>query len=262
MSLEQFLSLYKEEESEEIENCLISGEKLDDSFVQLNCGHKFNYNPIFKDIYNHKIFYNCSERGGSRLNNMQIRCPYCRTIQNQLLPYKKDDCRHHGINFYFGNTSNRECFFSKSANLNLLNIDKEIKCNTLNKYSSNLFQLENKLNNIAKDKFKINFTSFRFCKNHCADLKDLILGKKTIRKQCQYIFIRGKNKGCLCNKNYNYNIESNDIDNGLCKLHSKKNMQNNDIVICKHILLRGKNKGKECGKKASLDSDYCKTHLK
>ena len=36
------------------ESCLISKEKLDDSRVKLECGHVFNYNPLYHEIYQQK----------------------------------------------------------------------------------------------------------------------------------------------------------------------------------------------------------------
>jgi hypothetical protein len=267
MSLEQLLELYKDDLSEESENCLISREKLDNSMIQLKCGHKFNYESLLKDIYNHKLMFNSFERGMCRLNSFQIRCPYCRTIQNELLPYRENSCRHHGVNFRFGNINYKakECFFSKLQDQLLdfpsscgLNIDKTIKCNSINC----LFILNSELNNIAKNKFKINFIPFKFCKNHISELKDLLLGKKMVKKHCCYMFLRGKNKGSPCNKKYSINIENEIEDNGFCKIHKKFQLKLEEKVYCKHILLRGKNKGKECGKKIISNSEYCKNHLK
>ena len=34
--------------------CLISQQPLEEQHVTLVCGHKFNYDPFFKDVYNHK----------------------------------------------------------------------------------------------------------------------------------------------------------------------------------------------------------------
>ena len=67
--------------------CLISKQPLTDKFVELVCGHKFNYVPLYKDITNHKLKFNNMEALQGRLKKTQIRCPYCRKIQNKLLPY-------------------------------------------------------------------------------------------------------------------------------------------------------------------------------
>jgi hypothetical protein len=73
--------------------CLISREPLYGRYVSLECGHSFNYLPLFKDIYNHK------EGKNSQLKVNQIRCPYCRHIQNSVMPYYPEfNVEQHGIN--------------------------------------------------------------------------------------------------------------------------------------------------------------------
>ena len=68
----------------------------------MECGHKFNYIPIYKDIINHKQKFNGLEGGNGKLNMNQIRCPYCRKKQDTLLPYYEDLglAKVHGVNFY------------------------------------------------------------------------------------------------------------------------------------------------------------------
>jgi hypothetical protein len=67
--------------------CLITNEVLTDKFVEMSCGHKFNYIPLYKDILNHKSKFNSLESSSSKLNKNEIRCPYCRKKQNNVLPY-------------------------------------------------------------------------------------------------------------------------------------------------------------------------------
>ena len=78
--------------------CLISNLPLTDNFVTLECKHKFNYMPLYNDLVNHKKKYNTMER--KTLKCTEIRCPYCRNIQNKLLPYYDDIeiSKVHGVN--------------------------------------------------------------------------------------------------------------------------------------------------------------------
>lgn len=98
--------LYKlldiEEELEEDNNlCLISNNKLVDNFVTLDCGHKFNYVPLFLDTKNHKQKFNGMECNSGRLQTDEIRCPYCRNKHKGLLPYYEEYGldKIHGVNF-------------------------------------------------------------------------------------------------------------------------------------------------------------------
>lgn len=79
----------EDSDDEDKNKCLITYEELTDKFVELNCGHKFNYIPLFNDLVNYKKKFNRSE-GKNRLKLNQIRCPYCRKIQTDLLPYYDD----------------------------------------------------------------------------------------------------------------------------------------------------------------------------
>ena len=64
-------------------DCLISGEPLVET-VELTCGHKFNYGPLFKEVFNQKI--NPSFKNDVvRLKVNEYKCPYCRKIQTELL---------------------------------------------------------------------------------------------------------------------------------------------------------------------------------
>ena len=88
---ELYKSLDDEEEEQKTEEdnklCLITNKPLIDKFVELKCGHKFNYVPLYKDIYNHKIKFNSMEASNGSLKGNEIRCPYCRQKQVGLLPY-------------------------------------------------------------------------------------------------------------------------------------------------------------------------------
>jgi hypothetical protein len=93
-----FSELYKSldtEESncktEEDDNlCLITNQPLIDKFVKMECGHKFNYLPLFNDLVNHKKKFNNMESTSTHLKINEIRCPYCRKKSIGLLPYYEE----------------------------------------------------------------------------------------------------------------------------------------------------------------------------
>ena len=64
--------------------CLISGEELTKSHIILECNHKFNYIPLFDDIVKQKKIRRFNT---NNLEVHQFRCPYCRIIHNEILPY-------------------------------------------------------------------------------------------------------------------------------------------------------------------------------
>lgn len=85
---------------EETNMCLINNKPLTDKYVQMKCGHKFNYYPLYLDIKNHKQKFNGLESSSGRLNQDEIRCPYCRQKQKGVLPYYEELGleKLHGIN--------------------------------------------------------------------------------------------------------------------------------------------------------------------
>jgi hypothetical protein len=102
-----FNELYKsldlnDNDDDENNMCLITNETLKDRYITLNCNHKFNYVPLFYDIYNHKLKFNSLEGTNSRLSTNEIRCPYCRKKQEGVLPYYEDlvSKKVNGVNFY------------------------------------------------------------------------------------------------------------------------------------------------------------------
>jgi hypothetical protein len=74
----------------ETELCLITQDRLDTAtHIQLECGHRFNYVPLFRDLVNYKQKFQSMEF--KILRPHEIRCPYCRQVQATLLPYYELD---------------------------------------------------------------------------------------------------------------------------------------------------------------------------
>lgn len=83
-------------DSGESETCLISGECLCDGFIKLECNHSFNYNYIYNEVVRQKTDFNTLEV--QRLRTNQIKCPYCRNVQDSLLPPRSNFQTIHGVN--------------------------------------------------------------------------------------------------------------------------------------------------------------------
>ena len=65
--------------------CLITNDPLNLFHVTLTCGHKFNYEPLYQEVIRQKGrlgMHNYYEKIGTH----QIKCPYCRTTTDKLLP--------------------------------------------------------------------------------------------------------------------------------------------------------------------------------
>lgn len=91
--LKNMMSHSEEEETGENENedncCLLTKEPLQYIHIVLSCGHKFNYVPIYREVIAQKTI-GISSTGyytSNSLKRNEIKCPYCRNVQDKLLPY-------------------------------------------------------------------------------------------------------------------------------------------------------------------------------
>ena len=69
--------------------CLISQQPLTRTHITLQCTHTFNYMSLYNEVCNQKMknVYTVSA-----LYVNQIKCPYCRTVFDVLLPYLPSEC--------------------------------------------------------------------------------------------------------------------------------------------------------------------------
>lgn len=95
-----------DDEEENVDRCLISNLPLDQTKIEFKCGHKFNYYYIFKEIFNIKKTNN-NVFPNEKLGHINIKCPYCRTTYNQLLPPPFDISDTQELNWI--NSPNKWC---------------------------------------------------------------------------------------------------------------------------------------------------------
>lgn len=80
----------KETFETDIDNlCKITDDQLEDNYIELSCGHKFNYLALYNEIKYQKTNRYALSYDYTKLNINQIKCPYCRSITNNILPYFK-----------------------------------------------------------------------------------------------------------------------------------------------------------------------------
>lgn len=74
------------EVNESNEKCLISNELLQCNYITLECNHKFNYIELYNEVVEQKTK---KILDNSKLKLNEIKCPYCRNITTNILPYFK-----------------------------------------------------------------------------------------------------------------------------------------------------------------------------
>jgi hypothetical protein len=80
--------------------CLLTKDPLHYIHIVLECGHKFNYVPIYREIIAQKTS-GLSYYTSNSLKKNEIKCPYCRNVQGKLLPYLEYDGvkKIHSVNY-------------------------------------------------------------------------------------------------------------------------------------------------------------------
>ena len=84
--IELFKNLLNEDLIDEDNTCLITNENLRDNNIELNCGHKFNYEALYNEVVYQKTR---KLLDNAQLKINEVKCPYCRIITNKLLPFYK-----------------------------------------------------------------------------------------------------------------------------------------------------------------------------
>lgn len=182
--------------NESIENvnidscCLLTKEALNDIHVTLNCGHKFNYIPLYKEVVIQKTSAGITSNGyynSCTLRLNEVKCPYCRSVQDKLLPFLNyDDIKRlRGVN---GPESlcmkARMCEYIETAN-------KKKKKNTKKEISDscecNAIHLVN---------------GVYYCKKHYDQVNNgsaaVFISTTVSEDVCGVIVKSGKNKGLPC----------------------------------------------------------------
>lgn len=275
------------EKTEEDENlCLITNQPLVEKFIQLNCGHKFNYIPLFLDLKNHKQKFNGMEGTASKLTIDEIRCPYCRTKQKGVLPYYEElgFPKINGVNHINPFTSSKSASF-KTCEFISLNTLYDPSGNNPTDFNSN---------NTGNCKFikcfhtgtNLGYISENYVddKHYCWQHKKEMIKKykKEIKDNQKAQAKKAKDEEKQKAKEEAKKAKEDTKEKAKKeKEEAKKASKNkpiietenvvvgeNNIVIdltgntgCIEILKSGQNKGKPCGCKIILD-DLCNRHFK
>lgn len=184
--------------------CKISQNKLDKNKITLECGHSFNFITLYNELLNQKdIIINMDT---NKPNYGQIKCPYCRQMNNSLLPHVR---LTNEMKFITGiNSPENLC-------MSFFNCNHKLKSGP------------NKGMNCPNNGFYIDEVCF--CRKHhsyyTTKQKKITPNQKindsgennSINKNiCQVVLKHGNNKGKICGKKIN------DVDKNMCNFHFSK----------------------------------------
>ena len=291
-SLEDEENKFKTEDDNNL--CLITNQPLIDKFVKMECGHKFNYIPLYLDIKNHKQKFNGMEGSSSRLNIDELRCPYCRKKQKGLLPYYEELnlAKVHGVNYIDDNV---KVYNNSSYNSNYKKC--EFLTYNINFDASGNNPVETSLDNSGNCKFtkcfhlgsQINYNGYNqgenygdekhYCWNHKKqiikkykqDIKDKakddvkkakLIAKEQAKKAKDEEKQKAKEEKQKAKDEKKKTKKSKPIAENIVLGPSViTDSSGNEIIIgCVEILKSGLSKGKHCGCKI-VSENMCKRHF-
>jgi hypothetical protein len=278
------------EKTEEDQNlCLITNQTLTEKFVEMNCGHKFNYVPLFLDLKNHKQRFNGMEGSSGKLSTDEIRCPYCRTKQTDLLPYYEEfgfpkingvnDIKPYSNSLSYAHTYYKPCEFltpnpdfDTSGN-NIVETEKYNKGNC--KFHICICdgtQINSGYNSSAEN--------YGDTKHYCWSHKKVIIKKykqeikNKAKEEAMKEKLKTKEEAKKAKDEAKLKAKEEEKKSKEEEKKSKKNSicenvvlgqidlsGNNVIIGCVEILKSGQNKGNHCGCKILMDN-LCNRHFK
>ena len=254
-----------------VDLCLITNLPLKDRFVELKCGHKFNYGPLYKDILTHKKKFNNMELIKTKLKYNEIRCPYCRNVQDELLPYYDDLSypKEHGVNFFDVNKNNTYCECINSNNqcqYETTYVDSETNTQVQKcfQYGYVHYLLKNKYNNTNKYCYTHKLVVLKETKEKIKNEKQ----KEKLEIKQKKLEEKNKLKEELKEKKLQEKLKNNPkfaknndihIDDENIVIVSNISHDNINNQTCIQILKTGKNMGSQCGSK-SYNNCLCKRH--
>lgn len=175
--------------------CLITLEPLEEYHIKLNCGHTFNYEPLFNEVKFQKNYFHKQVIQMERIRPNHIRCPYCRHITPKLLPLHpvyKNRITRVNIPDKYSMIQTKCCYKYKSGKR------KGEECLIDCYYSHCSKHLHHMLNN-KKIQTKKNIIDDN---DVSIDENTIVEQNNTNSNQCIQILKTGKNKGKQCkNKN-------------------------------------------------------------
>jgi hypothetical protein len=295
---QELYKLLDEDSDNEDELCQITGLKLEDKYVTLECKHKFNYKALYTEICKQKFEFKTyfphllTKRDEKKFNDSKldyfIKCPYCRNIQFTVLPYYEEL----GLKEIYGiNSLDKKLIITNENEITQHTPNLKVTTYTFKRYGVT-FQFGDCCEkiNVFGDTCNSHYAStipntlLSYCphhykeglKKHKQKEKKNAEEKKMIVKQEKENKLNEKKK-LLEEKNIERETKGLPPLKRLPTLKKVENVveqQNNFIqpyvpegdnsnvnnIVCNAILKSGPNKGKICGSKKITENGLCNRH--
>lgn len=288
--------LLDEDSDDEDSLCQITGLKLEDNHITLECNHKFNYSALYTEIRKQRFDFKTYDPNllpkkdqlkfrDSKLDYF-LKCPYCRNIQFTTLPYYEEL----GLDKIYGINSTDKNLATKTTSIVLNNNIQSSFSHQNKEYTFKMYGVlfkfgdcSEKISNFG-DKCKscyvaeIPNTNLSYCRYHYKE------GMKN-HKKCEKNKITNQKMALKKEKENKINemkklLEEKNAERELKGLPPLKRLPTNKsqnvveqpssigqyvpeedsvIIGCKSILKSGPRKGAQCGNKV-INNGLCNRH--
>lgn len=267
----------KEENKVHAARCEITGSKLTNHFVTLECNHKFNYDALYTEICKQKFEFQSythdvlSKKDLQKIRDSKIdyyiKCPYCRHVQFTLLPYHEDlpFQKKYGVNTddpdyrvikcngshtnhlpsnYIFNIYGYQFSKGQCCKKSIIGVDKEIPCYNL--YTTTIVAPDGSTKQFCPSHVKAEAKAFKL------EIKKKAIEEKLIAKQKA---LADKKEKALKAKEEKALKAKEDKE----EKEDKEGKKDEITLLCVAILKTGARKGDTCGLKA-FENSLCKRH--
>ena len=241
-----------EQDNVNIETCLISDETLEDNHVKLECNHKFNYKHIYNEVHKQKTKPWHSEV--NKVKNSQLKCPYCRNIQNGILPYRESYSKVKYVNW-------PPSFMMLPDECSYIFASGKRKGQSCNKKCSGKYCLSHTriMERREKKKLEKEKQKLEKEKQKLEEKKKLAKQKvdEELMKMLQEFNVNDPNiLPHAANANAFANVQIEQI------IDTTTPMSIDQVVTCAYMFKKGKSKGEKCQCKKIHQNGLCKFHYK
>lgn len=222
----------------EEQTCFINKTPLTEHSVRMDCGHAFNYVPLYNEITTQKFRLN---NYGS--NKYVLHCPYCRTSHSSVLPYYPE------LNVPLVYGVNTDDMFYKMVVDN--RTKKLVYENTLHYFLNGQCCYQHAY---VDTELELHISP---CQNTC-----VIVHAETNKTYCSLHIQPAKKQYILKQKEKAKEAKQKKKEEDKQKLKEEKlklKEETNKLMRCSYILTSGVNKGTQC-KAKKCDQGTCKKH--
>jgi len=206
--------------------CLITRMPLTEDHVEMECGHKFNYLPLYNSlVQNTKPSMNYTYRAG------QISCPFCRHNQTTLLPFNPKFKKVIGVNLYpfkIGKDSGEMTVNSGNV-CKLSHLSECTSPNYTYKFGDNHYCESHHILGSSIEKQQASYSNFLLKKQKSANAKALKAEKEIKKKAATTI---NKKEKAVKNQVMQEVIDPSTISNNACKAILKTGPRKGQLCLC------------------------------